>query len=244
MTRRLPRQKEYHTLVAQSPRLAIHPLWQNRSFSTLFAAQAISLAGSGVTTIALALLVRELAGPSVAAAVLGQALMLRILAFLLFSQPAGVLADRVNRKFLLIASDVARFALMATFPFITSVWQVYLAVFSVNALTAFFTPTFEATLPEIAGEQHYVKALAYSRVAIDIETVAGPVLAGLLVTMMGLRRVFWFDALTYLVSAALVASVRIPRGQRAVGPLRLASFVQEVSHGTRVLLREPSIRRH
>jgi MFS transporter, NRE family, putaive nickel resistance protein len=64
-------------------------LWRNRTFTLLFWAQAMSLAGSGVTTVALALMVHKMAGPATATAVLGQALMLRIAAFLLFSQPAG-----------------------------------------------------------------------------------------------------------------------------------------------------------
>ena len=217
-------------------------LWRNRSFTVLFTAQVISLAGSGVTTVALALLVRQLAGSAAAATVLGEALTLRILAFLLFSQPAGILADRINRKALLIGSDLARFALMAAFPFITQVWQVYVAVFVVNALTAFFTPAYEASLPEVVGEEHYVKALAYSRVAIDVEAVGGPVLAGLLVAAIGLRWVFWFDALTYVASAILVSCIRIPSGQPQASALKLGDLLQEVTHGTRVLLREPAIR--
>ena len=104
-------------------------LLRNPEFLRLFAAQAVSLAGSGITTVALALLVHDIAGPLAAAAILGQALTLRILAFLLFSQPAGILADRINRKYLLVAADLARFVLMAAFPFIDSIWQIYLAVF-------------------------------------------------------------------------------------------------------------------
>src|SRR5215831_17513104 len=58
-------------------------IWRNRTFTTMFLAQAISLAGSGVTTVALALFVHQLAGPAAATVVLGQVLMLRIAAFLL-----------------------------------------------------------------------------------------------------------------------------------------------------------------
>ena len=65
-------------------------LWRNRTFLALFCAQVISLLGSGVTTVGLTLYVYEIAGAASASIVLGQALMLRILAFLLFSQPAGV----------------------------------------------------------------------------------------------------------------------------------------------------------
>src|SRR4051794_7556996 len=72
--------------------------WGNRSFVLLFSAQVVSLTGSGVTTVGLALFAWQLTGGPSAAAVVGNALMLRILAFLLFSQPAGVLADRWDRR--------------------------------------------------------------------------------------------------------------------------------------------------
>src|SRR5215217_4691328 len=185
--------------------VAATTLWRNRDFRRLFAAQIISLLGSGVTSVGLALFAYRLTGGASATAVIGNALTLRILAFLLFSQPAGVIADRVSRKPILIAADVLRFGLLALFPFITAVWQVYLLIFAINAVTAFFTPTFEASIPEVVGGEQYVRALSVSRVAVDVEAVAAPALAGLLVALLDVRWVFWFDALSYLVSALLVA---------------------------------------
>ena len=217
-------------------------LLQNRNYLLLFSAQIISLTGSGVTTIALALFAYQIVGGASAAAVLGNALMLRILAFLLFSQLAGVLADRVNRKAMLIVADVARFGLLALFPFVTEVWQIYAMIFAINAATAFFTPTYEATIPQVVGETHYVKALSLSRVAVDVEAVAAPVIAGLLIALFGLRWVFWFDAATYLISASLVAVTVLPRLARSQTAVSTRNFLTEISHGTRVLFREPALR--
>ena len=217
-------------------------LWRNRNFRTLFGAQIISLTGSGVTTVGLALFAYQLTGGPSATAVIGNALTLRILAFLLFSQPAGVIADRVSRKKILIAADVLRFGLLALFPFITTVWQIYAMIFAINAVTSFFTPTFEASIPAVVGEDHYVRALSLSRVATDIEAVAAPALAGLLVAFLGVRWVFWFDAFTYLVSALMVALVTIPFTSNDKAPLSLKNLLNEITYGTRVLLSEPSLR--
>jgi NRE family putative nickel resistance protein-like MFS transporter len=217
-------------------------LWRNRDFRLLFSAQVISLLGSGVTTVGLALFAYQLTGGTSATAVIGNALTLRILAFLLFSQPAGVIADRISRKRILIAADILRFGLLALFPFITVVWQVYALIFAINAVTAFFTPTFEASIPEVVGDEQYVKALSLSRVAVDVEAVAAPAVAGILVALLGVRWVFWFDAFTYLVSALLVAVVAIPHVSKTLAPLSLRSFLSEITTGTRVLLREPSLR--
>lgn len=217
-------------------------LWRNRNYILLFSAQIISLLGSGVTTVGLALFAYQLTGGASATAVIGNALFLRILAFLIFSQPAGVLADRFNRKYILIAADVLRFGLLALFPFITEIWQIYALIFLINAVTAFFTPTFEASIPEVVGEEHYVKALSYSRVAVDIEAIAAPAIAGLLVVWLGVRWVFLFDALTYLVSAALVLFAVVPFIAKQVAPLSVKIFLSEIQTGTRILLREPSLR--
>src|SRR5437773_1528723 len=217
-------------------------LWRNGNFRRLFGAQIISLTGSGVTTVGLALFAYQLTGGRSATAVIGNALTLRILAFLLFSQPAGVIADRVSKKRILIAADVIRFALLALFPFITSVWQIYALLFAINAVTAFFTPTFESSIPEVVGGEQYVKALSLSRVATDVEAVAAPALAGLLVAFLGLRWVFWFDAFTYMVSASFVAVTVMPYVKRKLPKISLHSFLTELTTGTRILLREPSLR--
>lgn len=230
-------------MTAPNPVGGVPSVWRNGPFRRLFAAQVISLLGSGVTTVGLALFAYRFTGGRSATAVVGNALMLRILAFLLFSQPAGVVADRANRKHVLVAADLARAALLGLFPLITSVWQIYALIFAINAVTAFFTPTFEASVPEVVGDAQYVPALALSRVAVDVEAIAAPALAGLLVALVGARWVFWFDAATYLASAALVASVAIPRPARSSAPLAWGTFVSEVTHGTRVLLREPALRR-
>ncbi len=221
----------------------LHSLWANRDFVLLFSAQIVSLLGSGVTTICLALYVHQLVGGTSAAMVIGNALMLRILAFLLFSQPAGILADRINRRKILITADVTRFALLALFPFTDNVWQIYALIFAINAVTAFFTPTFEAMLPEVAGRENYVKALSFSRIAVDVEAVAAPALAGLLILLMELRWVFWFDALTYLVSAGLVYICKLRKSTSGSGKtLASQPFLSELATGTRILFCEPALR--
>lgn len=217
-------------------------LFRNRNYLLLFSAQIISMMGSGVTTIGLAIFAHQMVGGASAAAVIGNALMLRILAFLLFSQPAGILADRMNRKTILIVTDVLRFGLLALFPFVSEVWQIYALIFAINAVTAFFTPTFEAMIPQVVGERQYVKALSLSRVATDIEALAAPALAGLLLIWLGVRWMFWFDALTYLLSAALVMMSTVRHVPSPWKKFSLRTLGSELTYGTRVILREASLR--
>lgn len=208
----------------------------NKNFLLLFAAQVISLMGSGVTTVALALFAYDLAGGADATVIIGNALMLRIIAFLIFSQPAGVYADRVSRKRLLILMDLGRFILLGLFPFVTQVWQVYVLIFAINALTACFTPVFEATIPQIVGPTYYGQAVALSRVAVDVEAVLGPIVAGLLVTGLGVNWVFWFDGLTYLLSALLITFAAVPQLTSTVSHSHRSVFV-DMFYGSRVLFK-------
>lgn len=217
-------------------------LLKNRNYLLLFSAQIVSLTGSGVTTIGLAIFAHQMVGGASAAAVIGNALMLRILAFLLFSQLSGILADRMNRKTILVVADVVRFGLLTLFPFVSEVWQIYALIFAINAATAFFSPTFEAMIPEVVGEKHYVKALSLSRVATDIEALAAPALAGLLLIWLGVRWVFWFDALTYLLSAGLVILSTVRHIPISRIKFSLRELGSELTYGTRVILREASLR--
>ncbi|MBA3317307.1 MAG: MFS transporter, partial [Gemmatimonadales bacterium] len=201
-----------------------------------------SLLGSGVTSVALAVYAYQLVGGQ-ATVVVGTALSLRILAFVTLSPIAGVLADRVDRKRLLVGADLVRVALLGIFPFVDTVWQVYALIFAVNAATAFFTPTFEASIPDVVGPSHYTRALSLSRVAVDLESVGGPLVAGALIAAVGVRWTFWFDGLTYLISALLLLGTRIPRAAAAAEPFQWRQVLPQLTLGTRVLLREPALRR-
>src|SRR5262249_6244982 len=85
------------------------PLWRNRDFGLLFGAQVVSLLGSGVTTVGLALFAYQITGGASATSVIGNALTLRILAFLLFSQPAGVITPPRRPNTNLISAHPPRF---------------------------------------------------------------------------------------------------------------------------------------
>jgi MFS transporter, NRE family, putaive nickel resistance protein len=218
-------------------------LTQNRNWLLLFSAQVTSLVGSGVTSVALAVFAYQLSGSN-ATVVVGTALMLRILAFLLFSQPAGILADRSDRKRILIAADVVRVALLCAFPFLTQVWHIYLLIFLINAATAFFTPTFEATIPGVVRDDQYTRALSMSRVSIDLEAALGPLVAGALIVWVGVRWAFWFDSLTYIVSALLLVRVRFPAIAAATPAAQAENrrMITELTFGSRIILREPALR--
>ena len=149
----------------------------NRTYRRLFTAQVIALVGTGLSTIALALLAYDLAGGN-AGTVLGMALALKMIAYVGIAPIAGGLAHRFPRRRLLIALDVARAGAVVCLPFVTEIWQIYLLIFLLSACSAGFTPTFQATIPDVLpDEAQFTRALSLSRLAYDLENLLSPTLA-------------------------------------------------------------------
>jgi MFS family permease len=181
-----------------------------RTYRHLFAAQVIALVGTGLTTVALALLAYDLAGGD-AGLVLGVALALKMVAYVGIAPIVGGLAHRLPRKALLIGLDLARAAIVVGLPLVTEVWQVFLLIFLLSAFAAGFTPTFQATIPDVLEEPHYTRALSLSRLAYDLENLLSPTLAGLALLLVSYDALFALNALAFLASAALVLSVTLPK---------------------------------
>ena len=132
---------------------------RNRAYRRLFTAQAVALAGTGLATVALALLAYDIAGPR-AGAVLGTALAIKMVAYVTVAPLTGALADRIPRRALMVATDLTRAGVALALPFVTQIWEIYLTVFLLQAASAAFTPTFQATIPGVLPrERDYTQAL-------------------------------------------------------------------------------------
>lgn len=205
----------------------------------MFAAQALSLLGSGLATVALGLLAYELAGAN-AGMVLGIAMAIKMLAYVFLSPVVAALAVTLPRRRFLVFLDLARAGLVLWFPFVDQVWQVYLLIFLLFSFTAGFTPVFQATIPEIVKDQdRYVDALTLSRVAFNIESIASPILAGMLMTVIAFNWFFVFTSLGFLVSAFLVSRIRM---LDVIGLATAAPFLKRVSSGMLIFSRTPRLR--
>lgn len=182
----------------------------NRTYGRLFAAQVIALVGTGLLTVALGLLAFDIAGAN-AGAVLGTALAIKMVAYVTVAPIVGAFSAQLPRRFFLIAMDLVRAAIALLLPFITEVWQVYLAVFVLQSASAAFTPTFQATIPDVLKDDaDYTNALSLSRLAYDLESIVSPMIAAALLTVIGFHWLFAGTVAGFLVSAALVLSVILP----------------------------------
>lgn len=211
----------------------------NPTYRRLFAAQALSLLGTGLTTVALGLLAWELAGAN-AGLVLGTALAIKMIAYVGIAPIAGALAGRFPRRFFLVGLDLFRAGMVLLLPFVTQVWQIYALVFLFQASSAAFTPTFQATIPDILGdEKDYTNALSLSRLAYDLEALASPVLAGLALTLVSFHWLFVGTAIGFLASAALVLSVALPA---VIASSAQRGFRERLTRGSWIYLATPRLR--
>jgi MFS family permease len=211
---------------------------RNRTYRYLFAAQLVALIGTGLMTVALGLLAYDLAGEN-AGAVLGTALAIKMIAYIGVAPIAGALAGFLPRRPMLIALDLVRALAALALPFITQIWEIYLLIFLLQAASAAFTPTFQATIPDILpDEREYTQALSLSRIAYDMESLLSPVLAAALLTVISFHTLFAGTAIGFVLSAAFVLSVALPHAK----PALQMSFTERVSLGTRIFLATPRLR--
>jgi MFS family permease len=209
-----------------------------RAYYHLYFAQVLALLSTGIATVALALLAYRLAGGD-AGAVLGTAFAIKMLAYLAIAPVAAAFVERLPRRALLVGLDLVRAAIVLTLPFVTQVWQVYVLIFTFQAASAVFTPTFQATIPDLLpDEKDYTKALARSRVAHEFENAVSPLLAAALLTLVSFRGVFITAMIGLLVSAALIIVVALP--DPSVAPR--SSVRDRLTRGLRAFLATPRLR--
>jgi MFS transporter, NRE family, putaive nickel resistance protein len=178
----------------------------NPIFRQLYIAQTISLLGDALTWLGLALLAFELAGKS-SPVVLAGALTLRVTAFVILSPIAGVIADRFDRKLILMLTHLGRMLLVCLLPWVGEVWQIYWLVLGLNIFNAFFTPTYQATIPFVMGKTDYPQAIALSSTTYQILGVFGPGIAAILSLFINARELFFWDGASFLIAAILIASL-------------------------------------
>lgn len=210
----------------------------NRTYRHLFLAQVIALLGTGLATVALGLLAYDLAGAN-AGVVLGTALAIKMLAYIGVAPIASAFAERLPRRAVLVSLDVIRAGVALLLPFVDQIWQIYVLIFVLQSASAAFTPTFQATIPDVLpDEKDYTKALSLSRLAYDMESLVSPALAAALLSVMTYHSLFNGTVLGFLASAALVVSAVLPRAK--LPPRR--GIYERTTRGARIYLHTPRLR--
>ncbi|MFL5768297.1 MAG: dTMP kinase [Actinomycetota bacterium] len=230
--------------------LLTHP-----SFSRLLAAMAVSSLGDWVGFVAVASLVTNLAGtPAGKSYAVAGVMTARMLPAILFGPIAGTLVDRVDRKRLMITSDLARGAMYASMPFLGQLWAVFVLSFFIECLSLLWTPSRDASLPNLVPRRQLSNANSVGLVTtygtLPLGGLVFFLLAGL-ATALGARIPYfagnpeslalWLDAGTFLFSAAMVSGIAIRSAPRlSTVKLDLSRVGKDILDGIR-FLRENSV---
>jgi len=211
------------------------------AFRRLWLAQLCAALGEALAQVALPLLAYAVTG---SAGLLSLVFVVGLLPRVLLAPVAGVLADRVDRRRLMIGADLGRAGLVALLPFADRAWQIGLVAALVAVGNAIARPAELAAVPMVVAPDQLVRALSVSQVAGSVVRVAGPALGAGVVGFAGPGPAFGIQALCFLASAAFLARLVLPPVAR--DPDRAGSVLgavrREIGDGARVVRRNPIVR--
>ncbi len=214
---------------------------RNPDFRYLFLGQSASAVGDQVVVVALALYITQRTGSSTDLGLVLAAQTLPMIALLLFG---GVWADRLARQPIMIASDVVRALLHAVLAALiltggASVGELIVIEALFGAARAFFEPAYSGLLPQTTPEADVQEARALSSTTGNLAILVGPALGTGLVLWLGAGEAFALDAVTFVLSAVLLARVRArPRGRVGSEPAP-GSVLHELRAGGREVASRP-----
>lgn len=187
-----------------------------RSFRNVFLAQSVSVLGDGITPIALTFAVLDLTGSGTD---LGLVLAAQSLPLAALALVGGVWADRLPRATLMVASDLIRATVQAAaaallFTGTAQVWHLAGLAALHGSAEAFFRPAAGGLLPQILPPARLQQANALMGMSDNFGWMVGPAIAGTLVALIGAGGAIAFDSITFLVSAAFLARLRVPAVSR------------------------------
>jgi MFS family permease len=195
------------------------------SYRRLLFASLISGLGDWFNSVALLSLLLHLTGSGLA---VGLTLAMRTLPYLVMGPVGGILADRFNRKTILLVSDFARAILALSFLFIhqaSEVWIAYAGTLGLVVFSALFSPARTAVIPQLVQANHVSQANGLEQSTSGLVMAAGAALGGVVTAAFGTPAAFIMNAASFLVSGLLCWSIRIPndhlhqRSRAGTGPL-------------------------
>lgn len=226
----------------QAPPEAPLELRRNRDFRILMAGQGISAVGDAISLTALPLLVLLLTGSGVLMGLVGA---LQTLPDLIFGLPVGALADRWDRRRMMLYADLGRALLTALIPLsvllgLPTMTVILLVTAPINLLRVFWLAAWTAAVPSLVGREQVGRANGFAEAVFSTGYILGPGIAGVLAGLIGAAPTLGLDAASFLVSAIALGLLRRPLQLRTERPE--TSIVSEIGEGVRFIMATPSLR--
>ena len=218
-------------------------LWRHPDFLKLWAGETVSEFGSQVTLLAVptvAILVLH-AGPFQ----VGVLSALEFLAFPTLGLVAGVYADRLRRRPIMIVCDIGRLLALASIPVAfllnaLTLRQLFIVALLTGIFTVFFDVSYQSYLPALVDRANLIEGNTKLEVTRSASQIAGPAVAGLLIQWIGGARAVAVDALSFLASAVALASITTPEPEpRPSIASGATGFIPEMREGIDVVFKSP-----
>lgn len=213
-------------------------LFANHVFVRLWIGQVISYGGDALSRVAFPLYVLHITGSAVA---LGITFALQQIPWVIISPWAGVIADRYSRKVILIMTTLMQALCIGMVGWFTSLWAIALLAFLSATAQVIHLPARSAALPDLIDPHLYPRAVAVSGMTAQALDIVGVMIGGALVALFGAITVFWIDAITFVVNAALIGSISIAGGRSS--PQRQTTWWTDWIAGTHFILTQLDLRR-
>ncbi len=206
-------------------------------FARLWLAQAVSMLGDFIAVFAVQVAVvfrmhgspADMAGVFIASA----------LPSVILGPIAGVFADRSNPRWTMIASDLIRAGLIFLLGLAVNLPQIYAISFAVSCASSFFSPARSIAMPALIPREQLMRAASQMQQTMQIVRIASPAVAAALAAAFGDRACFWADSLSFLFSAMMVATLRIPQLPNRSKSVR--TIAGELTAGVRFLCTDGEI---
>ena len=218
------------------------PLSRNRDFLTVLTGQGISSVGDAVTFTAMPLLVLALTGSGLAMGVVG---VLQTIPHLIVGLVAGALADRHDRRRMMVLADLGRALLTACIPLsvvagLPTVWVIVVVSPPMAVLSTVFLAAYTAATPTLVGRSLIAPATAVFEAVYSTGYIVGPIIAGQLAASVGPAATIGIDAASFVISAAALVLVRRPLVPPPDRPS--TRIVADIHEGISFVARHPVLR--
>jgi MFS transporter, DHA3 family, macrolide efflux protein len=202
-----------------------------KKFLLLWSGEFISAIGSGLTAFGLAIYIFQQTGKASDTALVT---LLGFMPSLLLSTLAGVLADRYDRRFLMMLGNSLSvvglvFILMCILQGEAQLWQIYVGVTITSIFSSLLDPAYKATITDLLTEDQYTKASGLVQVAGSAKFLVSPVIAGFLLSISNIKVLLIIDICTFLVS--VISTIAVRNGLASKKCEQPKSFIREFKDG-------------
>lgn len=226
-------------MTPQSPVVAEPSVWRSRSFQLLWAARTVSLTGSAVTLVVLPILVFQRTGSPLQTSLLAT---LEAIPYVVFGLVAGAVADRTDRRRIMVGCDLASACLLGLIPLaahldLLTLPLVYAAALGAGIAFVWFDAANFGAVPALVGRDQLTSANAILFATGTIVEIAGPTLGGVLAALLGPATAVAVDAASYLGSAVLLSLIPRAFARNPTPPAAAVGLIRRITTDIREGLR-------